>query len=220
MLSSQAQPLFHAIAAAENASQLAAAVRALAEARLVEAVPELIRALNYNNPGAAVAAVEGLIAMGPLAVEGLLMMLDNPNYGARAWALRALSGIGDPRSLSVLLDAAQTDHALSVRRAAARGLGTIRWEWLDAEARLEAQQSCWDVLIGIDTDPEWIVRYAAIAGLQDLADVSLADLLRQSTRDHLERVARTDPEVVVQVRARLAWERLAAAARPSASAID
>jgi phycocyanobilin lyase beta subunit len=207
----------YAIEAAENASQLADAVRALAEARLVEAVPELIRALNYNNPGAAVAAVEGLIAIGPVAVEGLLTMLDNPNYGARAWALRALSGIGDPRSLVVLLDAAQNDHALSVRRAAAKGLGTIRWEWLETEARLEAQQNCWEALIRMDNDPEWIVRYAAISGLQDLADVA-ADLLRQPTRDHLERITRTDPEVVVQARARLAWERLAAA--DLSSAID
>ena len=43
-------------------------------------------------PGAALAAVDGLIAIGPEAVPPLLGTLDARNYGARAWAVRALAG--------------------------------------------------------------------------------------------------------------------------------
>ena len=108
---------------ASNATELADAVKTLAEAQILETAPELIRALNYNTPGAAVAAVDGLIGIGKPAVLPLLELLSDDNYGARAWALRALSGIGDPRSLPQLLDTAKNDFALSVRRAAAKGLG-------------------------------------------------------------------------------------------------
>ncbi|NJN48903.1 MAG: HEAT repeat domain-containing protein [Alkalinema sp. RL_2_19] len=155
--------LRQAIDAAANALELADAVKALAAEAIPETAPELIRALNYNNPGAAVAAVDGLIAIGEPAVQPLLELLDNYNYGARAWALRALSGIGDPRSLSLLLDTAENDFALSVRRAAAYGLGRIHWEKMGADAVPQAQAQCLQVLLQLCSDPEWIVRYAAIA---------------------------------------------------------
>ena len=137
---------------ADSASKLADAVKELAAIGVMtqdsSVVPYLIQALGYNNPGAAVAAVDGLIAIGEPAVEPLLALLDGYNYGARAWGLRALSGIGDPRALLLLLDTAQNDFALSVRRAAARGLGTIRWELMDESEVPAAQAAVLDVLLG------------------------------------------------------------------------
>ncbi|NJO94538.1 MAG: HEAT repeat domain-containing protein, partial [Hydrococcus sp. RM1_1_31] len=88
--------LLRDIAEADSAIRMVEAVERLCQARLEAAIPQLITVLGYNNPGAAVAAVEGLIQLGKPAVTPLLELLDGYNYGARAWALRALAGIGDP----------------------------------------------------------------------------------------------------------------------------
>jgi phycocyanobilin lyase subunit beta len=200
--SEKVKALLQSIEVAENAMKLADAVKALAEAAIPETAPDLIRALNYNNPGAAVAAVDGLIAIGNAAVMPLLDLLDNHNYGARAWALRALSGIGDPRSLSLLLDTAENDFALSVRRAAAKGLGSIHWELMAAAEVVAAQAKCAKVLLGLCDDPEWVVRYSAIAGLESLGQAA------GQIKGRLVQVAAQDAEIAVQARARLALQRI------------
>ena len=82
------QNLIAAVDAADSVDTLVDAVEALAQTGVVEAMPTLLAALNFNNPGAAVAAVEGFILIGEPAVVPLLALLDNQNYGARAWALR------------------------------------------------------------------------------------------------------------------------------------
>lgn len=169
MTVNQAQVLIRAVEEADSSSRLLEAVQQLSAARIPEAIPTLIAALGYNNPGAAVAAVDGLIQIGEPAVVPLLELLDGYNYGARAWAIRALAGIGDPRGLELLLDAAKNDFALSVRRAAARGLGKILWEELPSEQVQPAQERALEALVQVSQDPEWVVRYAAITGLQELA---------------------------------------------------
>lgn len=203
----EVKSLLHDIEVAANATELADAVKALAEKAIPETAPDLIRALNYNNPGAAVAAVDGLIEIGELAVQPLLALLDNYNYGARAWALRALSGIGDPRSLDLLLDTAENDFALSVRRAAAYGLGSIRWESMPTAEVADAQKKCLDVLLKLCSDPEWIVRYAAIAGIELL--IQAAPDLLQTAQIPLEQAQSSDSEIAVQARAKLALNRTA-----------
>jgi phycocyanobilin lyase beta subunit len=200
--------LLQAIEDAVNATELANAVNALATEAIPETAPALIRALNYNNPGAAVAAVEGLIKIGEPAVKPLLELLDNYNYGARAWALRALSGIGDPRSLSLLLDTAENDFALSVRRAAAAGLGRIHWERLPAAEVPAAQGQCLNVLQKLCRDSEWVVRYAAIAAIETLIQ-SNPDLL-EPAQATLTQTSENDSEVAVQARARIALQRITA----------
>jgi phycocyanobilin lyase subunit beta len=162
--------LREAIEVADSALKMTDAVRALADAQLLESVPDLMAALSYNNPGAAVAAVDGLIAIGLPAVPNLLSLIDSHNYTARAWAVRALAGIGDPRGLEILLDAARNDFAMSVRRAAVRGLGFLRWSMFeDAQQARLAQQRCCEALIPMLQDEEWVVRYSAVTGLEALA---------------------------------------------------
>jgi phycocyanobilin lyase subunit beta len=200
--SEKVKALLQSIEVAENAPKLADAVKALAKEAIPETAPNLIRALNYNNPGAAVAAVDGLIAIGEPAVAPLLELLDDYNYGARAWALRALSGIGDPRSIDLLLDTAANDFALSVRRAAAKGLGGIHWEKMDSAAMAEAQGKCAQVLLGLCDDPEWVVRYSAISGLESLGQAA------GQIKARLAQVVEQDAEIAVQARARLALQRI------------
>ncbi|MGL5509340.1 MAG: HEAT repeat domain-containing protein, partial [Microcoleaceae cyanobacterium] len=103
------EKFIQAIEEADSAPKLVKAVRDLADAQTTEAIPVLIKVLGYNNPGAAVAAVDGLISLGNVAIPALLEQLDGYNYGARAWAIRVLAGIGDPRGLNLLLDAAVND---------------------------------------------------------------------------------------------------------------
>jgi phycocyanobilin lyase beta subunit len=154
---------------ADSPDRLLQAVEAVARTRSVAAIPHLIQVLNFNNPGAAVAAVEGLIQIGQAAVPALLSQLDRHNYTARSWAIRALAGIGDPRGLVTLLGAATADFAVSVRRASARGLGLMKWYWFPPDLRVIAQEEALEALLFVlDQDEEWVVRYSAVTGLEAL----------------------------------------------------
>ena len=201
------EEMLKVIEEADSAVKLADAVKLLAESKNLEAIPHLIRALGYNNPGAAVASVDGLIAIGEPSVLPLLELLDGYNYSARAWALRALSGIGDPRSLSLLLDTAQNDFALSVRRAAARGLGTIKWEQMAEGEVMQAQAEVLQVLLVICGDPEWVVRYSAITGVERLLGGLGEGAVRDRAMDLLAKLAIDDEDLTVRSRALLAGMR-------------
>jgi phycocyanobilin lyase subunit beta len=162
--------LIRATEEADSATLLVTAMENLAAVDHNAAIPTMIKALSYNNPGAAVAAVDGLIRIGEPAVEQILTQLDGYNYTARAWAIRALAGIGDPRGLVTLLGAATADFALSVRRAAAKGLGTMKWHWFPDDLLEIAQEEALEALLFVaQEDDEWIVRYSAVAGLEALA---------------------------------------------------
>lgn len=167
--------LIQAVEESDSSKLLLEAVQNLADAQLEGAIPILIEALSYNNPGAAVASVDGLIKLGYPSVPALLELLDMHNYTARSWALRALSGIGDPRGLVTLIGVATADFAMSVRRAAVKGLGTMKWAWFPDEMRDIAQEEALDALLFVaQQDEEWVVRYAAVVGLQSLA-ITIAD---------------------------------------------
>lgn len=167
--------LIQAVEESDSSKLLLEAVQNLADAQLEGAIPILIEALSYNNPGAAVASVDGLIKLGYPSVPALLELLDMHNYTARSWALRALSGIGDPRGLVTLIGVATADFAMSVRRAAVKGLGTMKWAWFPDEMRDIAQEEALDALLFVaQQDEEWVVRYAAVVGLQSLA-MTIAD---------------------------------------------
>lgn len=204
------QTLIDAVEAADSVETLVDAVEAIAQTGAVEALPTLLAALNFNNPGAAVAAVDGFVLIGEPAVEPLLELLKNQNYGARAWALRALAGIGDPKALGLLIETAKADYALSVRRAAARGLGTIRWHWVSPEHMGEQQRQVVETLTQVAQDPEWVVRYAAIAGLQSLAESLTATQPDRvpTILNTLAAIAQGDAETGVRARAQMAQQQL------------
>ncbi len=208
--SAGALELIQSVEQADSPSRLVAAVRALAEARLEAGIPTLITVLGYNNPEAAVAAVEGLVHLGDVSVAPLLEQIDDYNYGARAYSFRALAAIADPRALDVLLSAAEADFAPSVRRAAAKGLGNLRWFQLPAEQRQLAQERALKTLLLLSNDPEWAIRYAAIVGLQGLAASEPAanpDLVEQILA-RFAQIAQTDTDLAVRGRVWMAQEQL------------
>jgi len=170
-------------------------------------ISALMDLLATNNPGAAVAAVDGLIACGAAAVEPLLHNLDAHNYGARAWAVRALASIGDPRGLPVLEKAAGEDIGPSVRRAAARGLGNLDLGSLEAGQRLRVQERCLRALEASCRDGEWVVRYAAVVGMEMFLADAPTDLAERGITS-LERLQTPGVEEVpvVRLRARQALE--------------
>lgn len=157
-----------ALQQADSALALLQATQELASCADASAAPVLVEVLGFNNPGAAVAAVEGLISLGTAAVDALLQ-LDPENYGARAWAVRALAGIGDVRGLELLLDALGSDVAASVRRAAAKGLGQMQLAELPPDQQQVVQRQCLGALLAATSDGEWVVRYAVAVGLELLA---------------------------------------------------
>ena len=162
--------LIEAVNQADSADLLLETVENLAETGDRAAIPTLVEVLGFNNPGAAVAAVDGLIKIGEPVVPYLLDNLDGYNYGARAWATRVFAGIGDPSALDLLLKAAVSDFSQSVRRAAAKGLGSIKWSKLPDKEVVAAQQKVLETLLLATEDGEWVVRYAAIVGLEALGN--------------------------------------------------
>jgi phycocyanobilin lyase subunit beta len=198
------QTLIDAVETADSADRLLDAVKALAATNNEDAAPTLIKVLGFNNPGASVAAVDGLIAIGESTVPLLLESLDDYNYGARAWAIRVFAGIGEPITLDLLLKAASTDFSLSVRRAAARGLGFIRWHKMQPDAILPAQTQALETLLVASEDEEWVVRYAAVVGLASLYKeliTSRPDLAVRIEQRYRE-IVKNDPEQVVKSRVR------------------
>jgi len=176
-----------------------------------DAIACLVQVLGFNNPGAAVAAVDGLIALGADAVEPLLSRLDPRNYGARAWAVRALAGIGDVRGLELLEEALATDVGPSVRRAAACGLGHLQLEPLEAGQRLQVRARALEALVAGCRDGEWVVRYAVAVGLEALVR-RMDPLPPESQRAVSALQALAEPEreetPVVRLRASMACSRL------------
>lgn len=200
--------LIKAVEKADSAPKLFLAVSNLAKVRSPLAIPTLIEVLGYNNPGAAVAATEGLIAMGKTAVTSLLENVDDYNYGARAWAIRVFAGIGDPRALELLLKAASSDFSLSVRRAATKGLGTIKWAEIPSEKIAEAQQKVLDTLLVTAKDGEWVVRYATVFSFAHLYGAVDNQNMKNIIQETLIQLRDNDEEIAIQTRSKLALQNL------------
>jgi phycocyanobilin lyase beta subunit len=209
--------LVAAVQRADSALGLLQATQALAASAHPDGAACLVEVLGFNNPGAAVAAVDGLIAIGEPAVATILANLDADNYGARAWAVRALAGIGDVRGLEVLEDALGRDIGPSVRRAAARGLGQLRLFGLAPEHRRATAERCLQALVDGCRDGEWVVRYAVAVGLESLAPALHPD--HAGGHEPIQRLTGAlgglhrnpgEEAPVVRLRAALALERLGA----------
>lgn len=193
--------LIRAVESADSPALMVAAVLHLAAAKDEAAIPTLIAVFGYNNPTAAVAAVAGLVELGEVAVPQLISQIDEYNYGARAYSIRALSAIAHPSALDILLIAAATDFAPSVRRAAAKGLGNLNWHKLDSGLRLAAQSRCLETLLNISQDSDWSIRYAAVVGLQAL--VKIPDL-QIHIQARFKEMLLSDAQKTVRARVQLA----------------
>ena len=171
-----------------------------------QAISCCIDLLKANNPAAALQALRGLIDCGAAAVEPLLNSLDERDYGSRAWTVRALSALQDPRGLSVLQRAVANDIGPSVRQAAAYGLGRLQG---NDESLL---RQCLNSLELACSDSEWSVRYAGVAALEQRLQQSLPTELDNRARALLQQRSQQDLDdtLVVRLRALLALERLAA----------
>ena len=193
--------LIRAISAAETPSQMVTAVKNLAAVRDPLAIPTLIAVFGYNNPEAAIVAAAGLTELGEIAVPQLLDQIDDYNYGARAYSIRTLAAIADPRALDILISTAMTDFAPSVRRAAAKGLGKLQWHKLATSEAEIAINRALETLLFICEDTDWSIRYAAIVGLQALAKVAL---VQSPILAKFQLMLTNDPEKAVRARVQLA----------------
>ena len=192
--------LIQAVEQASEPAQLVAAVEALVAVKDKSAISTLIAVLGYNNPTAATSAVTGLIELGTDSVQPLMEQLDQYNYGARAYSIRALAAIADPRVLELFIQSAATDFAPSVRRSAAKGLGTLQWDQLNPEQVYPACQQAMQTLLSITSDDDWSIRYAAIVGLQALAKIPQ---LTVQIKSHFDLQIQTESDA--GVRSRINW---------------
>jgi phycocyanobilin lyase beta subunit len=205
-MNSDTQNLIRTIADADSSERMVSAVQNLAAAKDTAAIPTLIAVFGYNNPAAAVIAVKGLIELGEAAVPQLLEQIDEYNYGARAYSIRTLAAIAHPDALELLLEAAETDFAPSVRRAAAKGLGSLQWHKLEDSERATAQRKALSTLLSIAEDADWAIRYAAVVGLQELAKIPN---LQQEIEGKFSSMRLFDAEAAVRARVALAYQALA-----------
>jgi phycocyanobilin lyase beta subunit len=194
--------LIQAVDEADSPDRLVQAVQALAAAQAEAGIPTLIQALGFNNPGAAMMAVRGLVQCGQTAVPALLSQIDGYNYGARSYAIRALAAIADPRALDILQQSALTDFAPSVRRAAAKGLGQVNWA--DCPDPVAAQAQVLDTLVKMTCDADWSIRYAAIVGLDGLSHAVTDAEVQHQVQDQLRHFGNADRDAGVRARAQAA----------------
>ena len=192
---------------ATSTPELVKATRALASLQDPGAAETLIKVLGFNNPAVASVATEGLIRLGCSIVPQLLVSMDARNYGARAWVVKVLATLRDPRGLELLEHALHADIAPSVRRAATRGLAELD---LNNTKDADAIRRCYLGLLLAGRDDEWVVRYAAAFGLErrlqqsnptgSISDQALALLRKLSSS--------SEDVKVVRLRAQLALQRL------------
>jgi phycocyanobilin lyase subunit beta len=194
--------LVQSVGQAASHLELSNAVQDLAGSRLGSAIPTLIAALGYNNSAAA-SAVNGLVSIGRTAVEPLISLVDDGDYGARAYAVKALAMIGDPRSLEILVKCAETDFDTSVRRIAIKGLGSICWDWVewDANTVKSCQTRILDLLSLVLEDEDWSIRYATIVALNLVAehriDLRVISLLKAAQSKESDLVVRARAEMAL-----------------------
>ena len=196
-----------ALERATNTPELVRATQALCALNDLEAATPLVKVLGFNNPAVAAVATQGLIQLGRDIVPTLLVSLDSHNYGARAWVVKVLAALRDPRGLDLLEHALQADIAPSVRRSATRGLADLE---LTEDAREHQLQRCFQGLLKAGRDDEWVVRYAAAYGLEKrLQSSSVSKQLAEQGNTALKQLASDEEGVkVVQLRALRALQRL------------
>ena len=192
---------------ATSTPEVVQATRGICALNDANAAPTLIKVLSYNNPAVAAIATQGLIALGRAVVPDLLSSMDTGNYGARAWVVKALAALQDPRGLDLLDHALRADIAPSVRRSATRGLAELD---LDLPNQLDALVRCCEGLLHAGVDDEWVVRYAAAYGLERrLISNAVTPSLQTKAMTVLSQLASAqEPVKVVRQRADLALLRL------------
>ena len=207
-INNQVQEAIQALDQATTRDELLVATKVLADTRSLEAATKLIEVLGHNNPATAVVATKGLTQLGPPVIPMLLSSLEASDYTTRAWAVTILADLRDTRSLDVLIDAARTDISPSVRRTALRGLATL--DFRSTVNGLTDLERCLTTLMEGCNDPEWVVRYAAVFGLERrLNDNQLEACESVMALRCLQRSAdRQDNVKVVRCRAQLALKRL------------
>ena len=192
---------------ATTTPELIQATQAICALQDPDAATTLIKVLGFNNPGVASVATQGLIALGREIIPTLLVSLDARNYGARAWVVRVISALRDPRGIDVLEHALNADIAPSVPRSATRGLAELDLNQSSFDRDLER---CFQCLFQAAKDDEWVVRYAAAFGLeQRLNTPSITSAQTTQALAHLQHLSSSKETVkVVRMRADLSLRRL------------
>ena len=207
MATAELKAAFARLDQATSTPELVKATRALASLQDPGAAETLIKVLGFNNPAVASVATEGLIRLGCSIVPQLLVSMDARNYGARAWVVKVLATLRDPRGLELLEHALHADIAPSVRRAATRGLAELD---LNNTKDADAIRRCYLGLLLAGRDDEWVVRYAAAFGLERrLQQSNATGSISDQALALLRKLSSSSEDVkVVRLRAQLALQRL------------
>ncbi len=207
MTTTALEQALHTLERATSTPELVRATRAICALNDLEAAKPLVKVLGFNNPAVAAVATQGLIQLGRDIVPTLLVSLDSHNYGARAWVVKVLAALRDPRGLDLLERALQADIAPSVRRSATRGLADLE---LAKDSRDDQLERCFKGLLKAGRDDEWVVRYAAAYGLeQRLCGKTISKQLAAQGHAAVKQLASDAEGVkVVQLRAQQALQRL------------
>lgn len=78
----------------------------------IKGIPALVNALSDSDGMVSTLAANALIVIGEPAVPPLLELLDDAPQSARLNAMRALTGIADPRAIPAMMAALEEDSAI------------------------------------------------------------------------------------------------------------
>jgi HEAT repeat protein len=162
-------------------------------------------ALRTDDRRAHTLVVDDLARIGPLAVDALIGVLDDPNPNVRSGAARALGKIGDDRALGALIFRLRYDADVEVRKSAVwalhmggeRAVGPLIEalhdpdEWVRFGAVIvlaKIGEPAVNPLIIALHDPQSMVRAYAAETLGRIADFRAADALAAALHDREDQV--------------------------------
>ncbi len=184
-------PLINQLESAVTTESIILALQALGASGHPDVLPHLIKAFSYNRPAVSDVALAEVLKFGTTAVSTLLTTIDDYDYGARAYSMRALSQLQDPRAWDCLFKSIQEDFAPGVRRAATKGIGRIA-----SQCQVSQQQETVTLLKACLSEADWGVRYAATCALKDLKDYGNLSVQPES-QAALEQATK-DPDPLIQ----------------------
>jgi len=171
-------------------TEVIAVIQELAKSGKSTAIPPLIEALSHHHPSVPINAVEALVQFAPNSVEPLITAFRvSRDHGVQAYIVQALAQIGDSRSLELLVEVVGVEVANhcqgNVRRVAARGLGKIGATANNSQMTRQAvAKLTWAVLKAED----WVLRYASVVSLQEIATIEAQAALQQVLTQEREKV--------------------------------
>ncbi|OBQ12899.1 MAG: hypothetical protein AN482_05865 [Anabaena sp. LE011-02] len=177
----------------ENIMALVAQYNTNSQQVCEQTISTLIEALKSRDPKVKVSAINGLVQLAPASVDTIIDIFDTDgDQEFIAGLIQTLAYIGDPRTLSLLVEVIGYEVANhcqgKFRRVAVRGLGKIARQATQSEILFPAIEKLkWSLL-----EPEdWGLRYSAIVALEYIGSSDTIKVLQTGSERESDLIVQT-----------------------------